>query len=92
MPIIEANVVGRPVITSRVASMPEVAGNSACLVDPYSVESIREGVIQVIKDEPYRKQLVENGFLNALRFRPEVIAAEHLEIYRQLSRKERHSV
>ena len=34
MPILEANAVGRPVVTSNRSSMPEVAGNAACLVDP----------------------------------------------------------
>ena len=45
MPIIEANAVGRPVITSNVSSMPEVAGDAACLVDPFDQQSIRQGVL-----------------------------------------------
>ena len=43
MPVVEAQIVGRPVVTSNRASMPEVAGDGAVLVDPYSVASIRDG-------------------------------------------------
>ena len=37
MPIVEAQIVGRPVVTSNRASMLEVASDGAVLVDPYSV-------------------------------------------------------
>jgi glycosyltransferase involved in cell wall biosynthesis len=86
MPIIEANVTGRPVITSNICSMPEVAGDAACLVDPLDVESIREGVLQVINDAKYREQLIQNGFRNARRYMPELIAQQYAELYRELSK------
>ncbi len=35
LPILEAQAVGRPVITSNRAAMPDTAGEGACLVDPY---------------------------------------------------------
>ena len=56
MPIVEANVVGRPVVTSDISSMPEVAGNAACLVDPFDSASIRSGIRRVIKDIDYRSE------------------------------------
>jgi glycosyltransferase involved in cell wall biosynthesis len=85
MPILEAQTVGRPVITSNISSMVEVAGNSACLVDPYSVESIRAGVLKVIGDARYREQLVAAGFKNILRFQPEAVARAYAELYEELS-------
>ena len=57
MPIVEAQNVGRPVVTSNCASMPEVAGDGAALVDPYSVASIRAGFQQIIENEAYRNAL-----------------------------------
>jgi len=41
---------GRPVVTSTVCSMPEVADDAACLVDPLDVASIREGILKIIND------------------------------------------
>lgn len=84
MPILEAQTVGRPVITSNLSSMAEVAGDSACLVDPYSVESIRGGVLRVIHDEAYRGKLLLAGFENIKRFRPEQVARAYADLYEEL--------
>ena len=84
LPIIEANATGRPVVTSNLLSMPEVAGDAACLVDPFDVASIRAGILRVTEDEKYRRQLVENGFVNAARFTPESIARQYVQLYREL--------
>jgi glycosyltransferase involved in cell wall biosynthesis len=87
LPIVEANAVGRAVVTSDLCSMPEVAGDAACLVDPYSVESIREGIIRVINDDNFRLKLVKKGFLNAARFRSNFIAEQYSILYRELNSK-----
>jgi glycosyltransferase involved in cell wall biosynthesis len=87
MPIVEANATGRPVITSNILSMPEVAGNAACLVDPFNVKDIRTGFLRLINDEPYRMQLIENGLVNCRRFDPQRIADSYLDLYLQLSGK-----
>ena len=84
LPIVEANAVGRPVVTSNLSSMPEVAGRAACLVDPYRVEDIRAGVLKVFGDAGYREQLIEAGFENAKRFRAEAVAAQYAALYREV--------
>lgn len=85
MPILEAQTVGRPVITSHLSSMAEVAGQSACLVDPYSVESIRAGILKLIQDEVYRRDLVLAGFENIKRFQPEQVAQAYADLYAELA-------
>ena len=87
LPIIEANAVGRAVVTSSLYSMPEVAGDAACLVNPYDVGSIRAGILRVIEDADYRNRLVKVGFSNRERFRPAVIAKQYALLYRELVRK-----
>ncbi len=84
LPILEANAVGRPVVTSTLYSMPEVAGDAACFVDPYSVASIRTGILRVIADSYYRNRLVQAGFANVERFRSTVIAEQYAQLYRRL--------
>jgi glycosyltransferase involved in cell wall biosynthesis len=91
LPIVEANAVGRPVVTSRISSMPEVAGQAACLVDPFDVASIREGILSVWRDASYRERLVDAGFENVRRFAPSVIAAEYAAIYRELRKPWTHA-
>lgn len=85
MPIIEANSVGRPVVTSNISSMPEVAGDAACLVDPYDVVSIRDGIQRVIDNAEYRQQLVNNGLRNATRFQPDQVARQYIQLYQRIS-------
>ncbi len=84
MPIIEANAVGRPVVTSMVSSMPEVAGDAACLVDPSDVASIRGGFQRVMSDDAYRSQLIANGLENVKRFSVGRIAGEYLHLYNRV--------
>ncbi len=84
LPIVEANATGRPVVTSGLLSMPEVAGDAACLVDPFNVPSIRAGVLRVIQDAAYREQLIENGYRNARRFTSAAIAQKYVALYREL--------
>lgn len=48
LPILEAMAAGAPVVTSRVSSMPEVAGGAAVLVDPTDVGSIAAGIREAI--------------------------------------------
>lgn len=84
MPILEGQAVGRPVITSTLLSMPEVAGDAACLVNPHDPAAIRAGLERIISDDQYRHALVQRGFENVRRFDPAVIANAYLGIYRTL--------
>lgn len=85
LPILEANAVGRPVVTSNILSMPEVAGDAACLVDPFDPRSIRAGILRIINDTDYRARLVANGFQNVTRFSAANVARQYAEIYRELA-------
>ena len=87
LPILEANATGRPVITSRFLSMPEVAGPAACLVDPYEVTSIRNALLQLFSNAEYRRHLVAAGFENAKRFSPSIIASHYAQAYEQITRQ-----
>ena len=85
LPVAEAQAAGRPVVTSDLSPMKDVAGGAACLVDPYDVASIREGVLKVIGSADYRKALVEKGFANVRRFSAKEIAGRYEETYKSIS-------
>lgn len=84
MPILEAQAVGRAVITSKLFSMPEVAGDAAVMVDPLSVNEIRKGLEKIINDEPFRNDMIKRGFVNIKRFDPDVIATQYLDLYKKV--------
>lgn len=61
IPILEAFYCETPVITSNVTSMPEVAGDAAILVDPFSVRSICEGMVKIATDPSVTATLNESA-------------------------------
>lgn len=88
MPILEANAIGRPVITSDLSPMREVAGLGAHLVNPYDVDSIRWGVLKVIEDKLYRDRLIKNGLANCKRYSGAQITAHYKAVYERLYAKQ----
>ncbi len=82
MPIIEAQATGRPVITSNISCMPDVAGNdSAILVDPFSVSEIKSALNNLIENESFRSSIVQNGFQNIRKYSLENIAGMYEKVY-----------
>ena len=85
LPIIEAQAIGRAVVTSNISPMKEVAGDGAVLVDPFSIDSIREGIITLIEKKELRLQLIEKGKLNIRRYSGDHVANAYLNVYDQLA-------
>ena len=51
IPVAEAFACHTPVIASNLTSLPEVAGDAALLVDPFSIEQIAEAMARIFTDE-----------------------------------------
>jgi len=84
VPVIEAQAIGRPVITSNIGPMPEVAGNAAMLVNPYNVREIKNSILEIIEDDSLREGLILKGLENAKRFRADAIAEEYYKLYKEI--------
>ena len=84
LPVLEAMASGKPVITSNISSLPEIAGDAAKLIDPYDIEGISRALEQLLDDEEYRRMLAEKGRERAKRFSWEKCARETLEVYREV--------
>ncbi|MBR8538358.1 glycosyltransferase family 4 protein [Carboxylicivirga sediminis] len=87
LPIIEAQAIGRPVITSNFGAMKEVAGQAALKVNPQKREDIARAIQQLTDDEALRTILVEKGLKNVERFKGQTIANGYSKVYRALVRK-----
>lgn len=81
MPIIEGQSIGRPVLTSNLSPMKEVAADAAVLVDPTCPKSIRKGYETLLKDS---EKYTEKGFENIKRFALSQISKEYFEIYNKI--------
>ena len=61
MQILDALLLGVPLLTSNRGSLYEVAGDAAVMVDPESVESIGAGLLKLLSDAKLRKHLEAAG-------------------------------
>ena len=85
MPIIEAQAVGRPVVTSNLGAMKEVAGTSALLVDPHKPEEIRAAINSLLTDRMLYEKMVALGRENIIPYKYDVIAEQYLNVYKELA-------
>lgn len=84
LPIIEAQTIGRPVVTSNTCSMPEIAGDGAHMVNPSNAVELREAILEVVLNDAHRENLVRRGAANVVRFEPGGIARQYAELYNSL--------
>jgi len=80
LPILEAQAMGVPVVTSLGSCLPEIAGQGALFVNPRSSIEIAEAVKQIIDDSNLRDRLRQSGFENIKRFSWEKCAEQTLKI------------
>ena len=80
MPVLEAQNVGVPVVTSNISSLPEIVGESALKVNPLNIEEIAKSIYRVISDDRLRRNLINRGYKNIQRFSWQKCAQETLKI------------
>jgi glycosyltransferase involved in cell wall biosynthesis len=68
LPPLEAMNYGCPVVTSNVSSMPEICGDAALYVDPYSPADIARNLTTMIEDSSCRTRLSQAGLERAKHF------------------------
>lgn len=87
LPIIEAQMLNVPVITSNIEPMCSVAGQSAVLVDPFSEESIYQGTKKLFENGSYRQSLIEKGRVNSKKYTLVSTVSEYVRLYHLLLTK-----
>lgn len=81
LPIVEAMQCGAPVITSKISSCPEVAGDAAVLVDPNNIQEIGYAIDQICKNEHLRTDFIRKGFERSKLFNWDQYAVQIKKIY-----------
>ncbi len=87
LPVLEAMACGTPVVCSRAASLPEVAGDAAEYFEPTSVEDLAAAMERVLSSTERQAELRRKGLERAKLFSWEECARRTLEVYREVLRK-----
>lgn len=83
IPIVQAQSMGTPVVTSNFGPMNEVAGNDEICVDPQKPEEIAKRTQQLISDEDFSRKVVEKGKENVKRFSWQRSAEETAQVLKK---------
>jgi glycosyltransferase involved in cell wall biosynthesis len=83
-PVLEAQASGLPVLCSNRASLPEVAGTGAVVLDPDRPTEWAQTVLELIENDQRRAQLVEHGLANARAHTWQETARQVAAIYAEL--------
>jgi len=84
LPVLEALACGAPTITSRVSSLPEVAGDAALLIDPLDTSALSFAMASLLRDDALREGLRSRGFERAKQFTWRSTAEGTANVYRLL--------
>lgn len=84
MPIVEAQAIGRVVLTSEIEPLIEVGGKAVCFVNPDNIYSIRNGYMKIINDNDFRENLINLGLENVKRFEVKYIAEQYINLYQSI--------
>ena len=85
LPVLEAMACGTPVIVSRTSSLPEVAGEAGIYVNPKSVKSIADGIVEILKmDETAYQEQSQKCLAQAQKFSWEKTAQETLQVFEKV--------
>ena len=91
LPVLEAQAVGAPVICSTATSLPEVAGDSALMIDPLDISGISKALADVADAQSgpaLRESLTQKGRANARRFSWRDTAQKTLDVFERVHRGE----
>jgi glycosyltransferase involved in cell wall biosynthesis len=83
-PPLEAMACGTPVVTSNVASLPEVVGDAGIMLPPNDVDGLADAVKNILVNENLRNHYIERGYVNAGRFTWESCASKVLSLYKKI--------
>jgi glycosyltransferase involved in cell wall biosynthesis len=84
LPVLEAMASGTPVVCSRAASLPEVAGGAALYFDPASAEELAERIEELLNSRELQESLRAKGLERAKQFTWEESTRKHVELYHRL--------
>ena len=86
-PPLEAMSCGLPVISSNIASLPEVLGDSGLLSHPNDVEAFYINILSIIENIDKKNKMITSGLVRAKLFNWKKNMEKTIEIYKSVLNK-----
>jgi glycosyltransferase involved in cell wall biosynthesis len=87
LPVLEAMSSGVPVLSSNTTSIPEIAGDSAILVNPYKPQEIVKSLQNIIESKDLRDDLIGKGLARTKMFSWDITAEKTRTILEEKAAK-----
>lgn len=85
LPVLEAMASGVPVLTSEVASIPEVGGDAVTYIQPNERDDVQAALKRILEDDAYGRERIELGLAQARKFSWDQTVAQTLAAYRLIA-------
>jgi glycosyltransferase involved in cell wall biosynthesis len=89
LPVLEAMAQGCPVIASNVASLPEVVGDAAVLIDPFNTNDLAKAITHILTDDELKTKMSVKGIDQAKLFSWDKAAKRYLEVFENVLKNKR---
>jgi glycosyltransferase involved in cell wall biosynthesis len=84
LPAVEAMACGCPVITSKIASLPEVCGDAVLYCDPYAPDDIADRILQMLTEPGVRETIIQAGRERSATIRYESTATKTVQLIKKI--------
>lgn len=85
LPVLEAMACGTPSVTTRVSSLPEVAGESGILIDtPEDAQALAESIREIHTNKALYTQLCEECYTQVKQFSSKAVTEKMIALYRNI--------
>jgi glycosyltransferase involved in cell wall biosynthesis len=87
LPVLQALASGTPVLTTKLSSIPEVAGHAAVYINPDDPSLLAQAINAILTNKEMRSSLIASGKKQAAMFSWKRTADETVEVYREVIKK-----
>jgi glycosyltransferase involved in cell wall biosynthesis len=83
LPLLEAIILGCPVVAAKATAIPEVLGQAGLFFDPHSPAEIAAAIAQVWQNQPLRQQLIQQGKQQSEKFSAALTVQKHQQAFQK---------